>query len=699
MQMELQKKSFIFWDVIRLIFATIPFVLIAGELINRLAVFSFWLPSLEALEFALLTISAILNAVMLFGIGKSNSIIRTSVVAIIFVTILIGVARAITNQSAILHLADKVFFITWINTLIAAATVLMLTKLNRFLGFIGNIGVWLFFSNGALLGYLILKIHLKGVSPEALCLPTALFATGLHVLLIVRQHNNPANFRQQRWKPNFIGAVAAIASITIWSWISPNMLTVNSWIFLTYTVLFSIVLTIMAHLLQLADYRASRLKASQFTEKTILKELRASRDQQLRRSKQLEQNNKELALEIKHRWEIEKRLQESEHLLKTLFDTAPIGIMVFDENGIIEKINNTGSQTFGYSRNELPATPIQHLLPRLNDVDYPQSLADFIREMLDSPTIPVEVFGKHRNGSLFPISLAMGELKLKDRKLYTAVFYDITERKKSELQLRDYMNQLRQTNRELKEFATVASHDLQEPLRKILTFTDLIMQRSGEDSKTLDYLQRVQTATHRMQALLNAWLTFSRISTYPQPFQQVDLEQIVYEVIAGFGDLLQPQQVSCTFEGSQLINADPSQLYMLIKNIVHNSIKFRKPDVPLQIEIKSRCYPAKSTSVDHKPAESGFIKLSIRDNGIGFDEKYLNKAFALFQKIHHIQNDDGTGIGLPVCQKIVERHGGYIRAKSAPGKGTTIIVTLPLKESDVQTTGQRDRTFVSTLNG
>jgi PAS domain S-box-containing protein len=697
--MELQKKSFNFWDVIRLTFALIPSILLAAEIANRFAQISFWLPSLESLELALLSITATLNLLILFGFRKNTTFTRATVIAMTIATILIGLTHAVTNQSDILQLSDQVFFITWLNTLVATATALLFTKLPRFLGFIGNIGVWLFFSNGALLGYLILKIHLTGVSPEAQWLPSALFATGLHLLITVRQHNNPANFRQQRWKPNFIGAVAAIASITIWCWVSPNMLAINSWIFLTYTILFSIVLTIMAHLLQLAEYRASRLKASQFTEKTILKELRASRDQQLRRSKQLEQNNKELALEIKHRWEIEKRLQESEHLLKTLFDTAPIGIVVFDENGSIERVNNTGSQTFGYDRDELPGTPIQHLLPRVSNADKPEHLADFIREMLNSPTIPAEVFGKHRSGSLFPISLAMGELKLKDRKLYTAVFYDITERKKSELQLRDYMNQLRQTNRELKEFATVASHDLQEPLRKILTFTDLIMQRSREDSKTQDYLQRVQTATHRMQALLNAWLTFSRISTYPQPFQQVDLEQIVYEVIAEFGDELQSQQVSCRFEGSQLINADPSQLHMLIKNIVHNSIKFRKPDIPLRIEIKSKLYPEKSGFGDDNSTESGFIKLSIRDNGIGFDEKYLNKAFALFQKIHHTRDDEGTGIGLPICQKIVERHGGYIRAKSAPGKGTTIIVTLPIKESDVQPAGQKNRMLESTLNG
>ncbi len=698
MQMDLQKRSSIFWGIARYLTAVSPFILVASDIINNYTLLSFRLPLLELFEYVLLAIIAILNVFLLYDVRKGTYFIKAAIIAMISLTVLVGLTHAVTNRAAYLDLSNRVFFMLWLNTLIATTAALLFTHLNRFLEFIGNIGVWLFFSNGAMLGYLVLKIHLANIPPESLWLPIALFATGLHMLITVRQHNNPANFRQQRWKPNFIGAVAAITSITIWCWVSQDMPAMTSWIFLIYTILFSVVLTVMAHLLQLADYRASRLKASQFTEKTILKELRTSRDQQLRRSKQLEQNNKELALEIKYRWEIEKRLQESEYLLQTLFDTAPVGIVVFDQNGIIEKINNTGCRIFGCHRAELQSMPIQYLLPCLSDDGNLQNLTEFIREMLDTSSLPVEVFGRQRSGSLFPISLAMGELNLKDRKLYTAVFHDITERKKAELQLRDYMNQLRQTNHELKEFATVASHDLQEPLRKILTFTDLIIKQSSNGSKTLDYLQRIQNATHRMQALLNAWLTFSRISTYPQPFQQVDLEQIIQGAISEFDEVVQPQQISCTIESPQIINADPSQLHLLFKNIIHNCIKFQKPNVPLFIEIKSKLYPAKAGFDPHPPGEHGFVKISIRDNGIGFDEKYLNKAFALFQKIHHTPNDEGTGVGLPICQKIVERHCGYIRAKSTPGKGTTIIVTLPLKDNNLQS-DQDDRLFVATHNG
>ncbi|HEY9663906.1 MAG TPA: ATP-binding protein [Allocoleopsis sp.] len=257
---------------------------------------------------------------------------------------------------------------------------------------------------------------------------------------------------------------------------------------------------------------------------------------------------------------------------------------------------------------------------------------------------------------------------------------DVTERKQIEQSLKLLNAKLEQSNRELQDFASVTSHDLQEPLRKIQAFGDLLVQEYGEllPEPGNQYLQRMQNAAARMQALINDLLAFSRITTKAQPFSSVDLNQIVREVLSDLE--IHIQTVGAKLEVSHLptIDADPLQMRQLIQNLVSNALKFHQPSVPPVIQIQAETNQRR-TRANH--AESPELcRILIEDNGIGFDEKYLDRIFTVFQRLHYRNEYEGTGVGLAICRKITERHGGSITANSSPGKGSTFIVTLPVHQ-------------------
>jgi len=240
------------------------------------------------------------------------------------------------------------------------------------------------------------------------------------------------------------------------------------------------------------------------------------------------------------------------------------------------------------------------------------------------------------------------------------------ERKRAQDQLERTAARLSQSNRELQDFASVASHDLQEPLRKIQAFGDRLKnkceQQLTDDSR--DYLERMLNAASRMQTLINDLLTFSRVTTKAQPFSRVDLNLIAREVLSDLE--VRIEQAGGRVEVSTLpvIDADPLQMRQLLQNLIANALKFRKPDQPPVVQIFAA-------------SNDGVCKIFVADNGIGFDEKYLDRIFTVFQRLHGRGAYEGTGVGLAVCRRIVERHQGSITASTQPGQGATFIVTLP----------------------
>jgi PAS domain S-box-containing protein len=236
---------------------------------------------------------------------------------------------------------------------------------------------------------------------------------------------------------------------------------------------------------------------------------------------------------------------------------------------------------------------------------------------------------------------------------------------------------LERRNRELQDFAYVASHDLQEPLRKITTFANLLIvtaeDRLGDED--LFYVERMQNAAERMSTLINDLLLFSRVQTQGHSFKRIDLARVVTRVLDSLE--ISMSETGAVIECGELctIEADPTQMHQLLQNLISNALKFRHPDITPVIQIRSRMETEPATGA-RRPRP--VCVLEVQDNGIGFDPKYAARAFAPFQRLHQRDTYPGTGMGLAIVRRIVERHHGDVTVRTAPGRGTTFVVTLPL---------------------
>jgi light-regulated signal transduction histidine kinase (bacteriophytochrome) len=264
---------------------------------------------------------------------------------------------------------------------------------------------------------------------------------------------------------------------------------------------------------------------------------------------------------------------------------------------------------------------------------------------------------------------------------FLVVNRDITARKLAEEALRSNMARLELVNAELQEFAFVAAHDLQEPLRKIMTFCDMAKTRCAPvlDGTSHDYLDRIARSASRMRQLLRDLLEFSRVAAKSEPFKKIDLVKIVREAADVFEASVKETGCQIEIENIPAVEADETQMSGLFQNLLGNALKFRGAEIP-----KVKVYG----ELDRKRICEIFIK----DNGIGFDQKFAELIFKPFQRLHGRGEYDGTGMGLAICRKIVERHGGNISAESEPGKGSTFIIRLPVRQNQLgeyQYAGQR----------
>lgn len=252
------------------------------------------------------------------------------------------------------------------------------------------------------------------------------------------------------------------------------------------------------------------------------------------------------------------------------------------------------------------------------------------------------------------------------------------QQQRTQLLLNEANARLMRSNRDLEEFAVIASHDLQEPLRKVHGFIDIIVRRhsgSLSDESRL-YIGKVQGATARMQRLIDDLLTLSRVNTRASPFVQINLNDVARDVMQDLDSRIREAGAAITIDPLPTIVADRTQMHQLFQNLVSNAIKFRRPDVEPIVHITSE-----ETVIDRNGLLVPGVRITVGDNGIGFDERYLDRIFKIFQRLHGREEYDGTGIGLSICQRIVTRHNGSITATSAPGGGAAFIITLPTAQT------------------
>ena len=374
-------------------------------------------------------------------------------------------------------------------------------------------------------------------------------------------------------------------------------------------------------------------------------------------------------------------LQASEERYRLLFESSPLPMWVYDLDTLaFLAVNNAAMYHYGYEREEFLSMTIKDIRP-------PEDLPLLENNLLASEgKDDLEVTGgwRHRkkDGTIIDVEITSHALLFAERHAKLVMAIDITERKRAEEQLKAFTAKLEQSNRELQDFASIASHDLQEPLRKIQSFGERLKAKYSEalSPQGCDYLERMQNAAGRMRTLIDDLLTFSRVTTKAQPFVPVDLGETVQGVLSDLEVRIEQSGGKVEVAPLPSIDADPLQMRQLMQNLISNGLKFhRAGEVPV-VKIYTRTLNGQNGHATSAATSNGMCHLIVEDNGIGFDEKYTDRIFTIFQRLHGREEYEGTGIGLAVCRKIAERHHGNITAQSQPGQGATFIVTLPLKQ-------------------
>ncbi len=377
---------------------------------------------------------------------------------------------------------------------------------------------------------------------------------------------------------------------------------------------------------------------------------------------------------------LQASLRENVARKHAILESSLDPIITIDHEGVITEFNRAAEQTFGHRRDRVLGTrPSEILFPPSKSAGFRNRIDRYLNANEGSLLgRRIEVTAVRANGETFPAEMAMTISQEEGLPVMTFFVRDISQRKKAEQDQARHAAELERSNRELEQFAYAASHDLQEPLRKIHTLANRIGRRSGEllADGDRDHLARIDGAARRMQVLIDALLDLSRVTTKERNFVPVDLAKIAGDVVS---DLELPiEAAGATVQLGKLptIQADPVQMRQLFQNLIGNALKFRRPGERLIVKVHGRLMASIGDRRDGSAPEKK-CRIIVEDNGIGFEEKHAEQIFGVFQRLHPRGVYEGTGVGLAICRKIAQRHGGSITACGKPSVGSSFNIVLP----------------------
>jgi PAS domain S-box-containing protein len=372
-------------------------------------------------------------------------------------------------------------------------------------------------------------------------------------------------------------------------------------------------------------------------------------------------------------------LQSGDYAYRVLVEEFGEGALNVTEEGLIVYTNTYFCELMGLPYEKVIGSSLEDLIHSGSKSYYQELLEASLTGQCKGE---INLFS---GGRMIPVYISLTSLQPKLESV-GIIITDLTEKKQKDLVIQNYQRDLEannlaltQSNAELASFAYIASHDLQEPLRKIQLFSNLILEKDADrfSPRARDYFNRMVEAARRMQRLIIALLDYSRITTVETPYLLTDLNGIAGEVGDNLQAILEETGALIDVAGLPTLRVIPHQFVQLFSNIILNAIKYRKPGFAPIIVISASKWPVGDL---HLPANfkcPHYWEIRIKDNGIGFDQQYAGRIFELFQRLSNAPEVDGTGIGLSICHKIMQNHGGYITAEGSVGEGATFVLYLP----------------------
>ena len=363
--------------------------------------------------------------------------------------------------------------------------------------------------------------------------------------------------------------------------------------------------------------------------------------------------------------------QSEERYRRMIEEIEDYAIILLDPHGTIQNWNLGAEKIKGYRADEIIGKNFRIFYTQQDQaIKLPETL---LEQAARDGRAAFEGWRKRKDGSVFWGNIVITALHDESGKVigFTKVTRDLTEKKLSEDRVKEYAAQLEKRNKDLEEFTYVASHDLKEPLRKIIAFGDLLSLscKSTVDPKAAEYVGRMQDAANRMMSLIDDLLQLSRVGTDLTEFTYTDLNEIVDRVVQDLEPAIVEKNASITVDKLPSLAVKPLQMQQLFQNLIANALKFNDKEVPT-LSITSTPLPK-----GDYPGE--YHRIFVKDNGIGFDQEYSERIFEAFHRLHGRSTYSGSGIGLAICKKIVELHDGAISATGEKGEGATFIIDLP----------------------